>query len=82
MLSCMEPLKQALEETEMWRVYTQIELPLIFTLDSMEKTGIQVKGEELKAYGDRLAVRIHELEQAIYQQAEKNSILIHQNSWE
>ena len=53
----------------MWKVYTQIELPLIFTLDSMEKTGIQVKGEELKAYGDRLAVRIHELEQAIYQQA-------------
>ncbi len=68
-LSCMEPLKQALEETGMWKVYTQIELPLIFTLDSMEKTGIQVKGEELKAYGDRLAVRIHELEQAIYQQA-------------
>ena len=65
----MEPLKQALEETGMWKVYTQIELPLIFTLDSMEKTGIQVKGEELKAYGDRLAVRIHELEQAIYQQA-------------
>ena len=69
MLSCMEPLKQALEETGMWKVYTQIELPLIFTLDSMEKTGIQVKGEELKDYGDRLAVRIHELEQAIYQQA-------------
>ena len=68
-LSCMAPLKKALEETGMWKVYTQIELPLIFTLDSMEKAGIQVKGEELKAYGDKLAVRIQELEQMIYQQA-------------
>ena len=40
-----------LKETEMWNVYREIELPLIFTLDSMEKWGIRVKGEELKAYG-------------------------------
>ena len=53
----------------MWNVYREIELPLIFTLDSMEKTGIRVQGEELKAYGDKLLVRIQELEQEIYRQA-------------
>lgn len=53
----------------MWKVYTEIELPLVFTLDSMEKWGIEVKGEELKNYGEKLTVRIHELEKLIWQQA-------------
>ena len=53
----------------MWNVYREIELPLIFTLDSMEKWGIRVKGEELKSYGEKLQVRIAELEKLIYEQA-------------
>lgn len=53
----------------MWKVYTEIELPLVFTLDSMEKWGIEVKGEELKNYGEKLTVRIHELEKLIWKQA-------------
>ena len=68
-LGCRDSLTQALREAEMWQVYEQIERPLIFTLDSMEKQGIAVKGEELKAYGERLNVRIQELEQTIYEQA-------------
>ena len=55
----------------MWNAYREIELPLIFTLDSMEKWGIRVKGEELKAYGEKLQVRIAELEKLIYEQAEE-----------
>ena len=35
----------------------------------MEKWGIRVKGEELKAYGEKLQVRIAELEKLIYEQA-------------
>ncbi|MBS4979702.1 MAG: DNA polymerase I, partial [Clostridiales bacterium] len=68
-LACREPIENALKDTGMWKVYGEIELPLIFTLDSMEKTGIRVQGEELKAYGDKLLVRIQELEQEIYSQA-------------
>lgn len=64
-----EPVEKALKETQMWQVYTEIELPLIFTLDSMEKWGIRVKGEELKAYGEKLRVRITELEKMIWEQA-------------
>ena len=63
------PMSEALEEAGMWKVYTEIELPLIFTLDSMEKWGICVRGEELKRYGEKLNVRITELEKLIWQQA-------------
>ena len=62
-------LEEKLKETSMWKVYTEIELPLVFTQDSMEKWGIEVKGEELKNYGDQLTVRIQELEKLIWQQA-------------
>ena len=63
------PMSEALEEAGMWKVYTEIELPIIFTLDSMEKWGICVRGEELKSYGEKLNVRITELEKLIWQQA-------------
>ena len=56
------PIENSLKDCGMWQVYREIELPLIFTLDSMEKYGIYVKGEELKTYGKKLQVRIEELE--------------------
>lgn len=62
-------ISEKLSTTGMYKVYTEIELPLVFTLDSMEKWGIRVKGEELKEYGEKLSIRIRELEQAIYAQA-------------
>lgn len=68
-LAAREPVQDALQESDMWKVYTEIELPLVFTLDSMEKWGIRVKGEELKAYGEKLSIRIQELEQLIYEKA-------------
>lgn len=67
--ACQRAMCEALQDAGMWKVYTQIELPLIFTLDSMEKWGICVKGEELKAYGEKLNVRIKELEKLIWEQA-------------
>lgn len=68
-LACHEPMCSALKDSGMWSVYEEIEIPLVFTLNSMEKWGIEVKGEELKAYGERLMVRIGELEKLIWQQA-------------
>lgn len=64
-----EAVTKALQEKEMWKVYEEIELPLVFTLDSMEKWGVRVKGEELKEYGEKLMVRIRELEALIYEKA-------------
>ena len=60
------PILNQLREEGMEDIYEKIELPLIFTLDSMEKAGIRVQGEELKAYGERLSIRIREVEQEIY----------------
>ncbi len=68
-LAGRKPMMQALCESGMEKVYREIELPLIFTLDSMEKWGITVKGEELKSYGEKLQIRIEELEQLIYEKA-------------
>lgn len=68
-LMSRERIESALKNTDMWKVYTEIELPLIFTLSSMESLGIRVKGEELKSYGEKLKIRISELEKLIYEQA-------------
>ena len=62
-------LENALEETQMKELFEQVEMPLVFTLDDMEKEGILVKGEELKIYGEQLQIRIEELEKKIYAQA-------------
>ena len=64
-----ELIEEKLKETDMWKVYQDIELPLVFTLHSMEQWGICVRGEELKTYGEKLSVRISELEESVYQQA-------------
>lgn len=64
-----KPVVDALEKTGMKQVYEEIERPLIFTLAAMEKIGIRAEGEQLKTYGEQLMVRIHELEQLIWQQA-------------
>ena len=68
-LKSREPLKKALEETKMLHLFTDIEMPLLFTLSDMEKEGIRVNAQALKEYGDQLYVRIQELEKEIYREA-------------
>ena len=45
----------------MWDLFTEIELPLVYTLYDMEKAGIKADGEALKQYGEQLSGRIKEL---------------------
>jgi len=66
-MSCQK-LKKALEESKMLELFTDMEMPLTYILYDMEKEGIIAKAEELRAYGDKLAVRITELETKIYEQ--------------
>lgn len=68
-LCSRRPLCERLEELGMDRLYREIELPLAFTLANMEQAGIRVEGAKLKEYGERLQVRIDELETVIYEQA-------------
>lgn len=62
-------LPERLEAENMLKLYEDIELPLVYTLFHMETEGIRVEREGLKEYGEKLAVRISELEQTIYELA-------------
>ena len=62
-------LKDKLEAAGMKRLMEEMEMPLSLVLYDMQKEGVAVKREELKAYGDALVARIEELEQSIHTQA-------------
>lgn len=62
-------LPERLDAENMLELYNEIELPLVYTLFHMEQAGIRVEREGLKEYGDKLAVRIEELERIIYELA-------------
>ena len=70
--AAQQPMKKALQEMGMMELFEEIEMPLAFTLDDMEKEGILVRAEELKDYGEKLQIRIQELEEKIYEQAGEN----------
>lgn len=63
-----ETMRKRLEKEGMWQLYETVEMPLIYTLVHMEQAGIEVRKEELLAYGEKLAIRIAEVEEAIYAQ--------------
>lgn len=62
-------LLEELNNTGMQTLYDTIELPLVYTLSDMEKEGVHVDAEELKRYGEELAVQIAVLEKEIYEGA-------------
>jgi len=58
-----------LKEMRMDKLFTDIEMPLVFTLYDMERNGVKAEGEALKIYGSQLGTRIAELEKEIYAEA-------------
>ena len=64
-----EILWQKLEDTQMDRLFKEIEMPLVFTLYDMERNGVRAEGEALKIYSSQLGERIVELEKEIYETA-------------
>lgn len=64
-------LEEKLKETGMYDLFTEIEMPLIYSLYRMEKVGIQVERDTLKEYGEKLKVKIDILEKEIYEAAEE-----------
>nr|MCR5374694.1 DNA polymerase I [Lachnospiraceae bacterium] len=63
-----ELLKQ-IQSANMLSLYMQIELPLTYVLDSMEKEGIKAEKEALKEYGNNLDESIEKLAKSIYSAA-------------
>ena len=62
-------LYKKLQKTGMLSLFYDVEMPLSYILYAMEKEGIIAREDELKTYGDKLAVRIGELEKSIYESA-------------
>ncbi len=65
-------LGEKLRRTGMEELMRGIEMPLSLVLYDMEREGVEVRREELKAYGDALVSRIQELEASIHRQAGQN----------
>lgn len=59
-------LIKKLEETGMRDLFYHIEMPVIYGLYHLERTGICIRREELKTYGEKLKVQIEQLEKNIY----------------
>ena len=64
-----EKLQKLIEENEQHTLYYDIELPLIKVLASMQILGFTLDSDELKKFGQSLALRINELEKEIYAEA-------------
>ena len=64
-LAASRVIAEKLEKTQMADLMRKIEMPLSLVLYDMEKEGVEVRREELKAYGDALISRIDALENAI-----------------
>ncbi len=64
-----EVILEKLKKTKMDNLMREMEMPLSLVLYDMEREGVKVRKEELKAYGDALISRITELEQSIHSQA-------------
>ena len=62
-------LEDALESAQMKELFDTVEMPLVFVLADMEHEGIIASDTALKEYGDKLAVRITELENKIWDEA-------------
>lgn len=62
-------LEEKLRDAGMDKLMRDMEMPLSLVLYDMEQEGVEVRREELKAYGDALVARIEELEASIHAQA-------------
>ncbi len=62
-------IKDKVVEKGLAKLYTSIELPLLYVLYRIECRGVKVDGEQLKAYGQGLAVKIEALVLEIHEMA-------------
>lgn len=58
-----------LKSAGMYELFKEIEMPLSFVLYEMEKEGIRILPDELKAYSEKLKGRIDELQELIVKEA-------------
>ncbi|MBQ9030361.1 MAG: DNA polymerase I [Parasporobacterium sp.] len=62
-------LQQKLEDEEMWDLFLNVEMPLVYALYHMEREGVQVNRERLKEFSQVLAKTEEELKEEIFREA-------------
>ena len=62
-------IKKKLKEEKCIKLYEDIELPLVYSLNDMETEGIRIDKEALHNYADELKKQIDSIEQEIYKDA-------------
>ncbi len=62
-------LKNKLLQEDMWELFTQMEMPLVYSLYNMEQKGIRVNKEALKQFSIQLSEMITGFEKNIYEEA-------------
>lgn len=63
----VEPLVKALKSTDMYSLYTDIELPCVYTLYHMESAGVRIDKQALISYSGMLEKEIAVLQNRIYE---------------
>ncbi len=64
-----EKVIEEIKQEGMLDIYEKIEMPLTYTLFDMELQGIAMDANALAEFGEKLQIRINELEQSIYAKA-------------
>ncbi len=59
-------LEKELEKHNLKKLFDEIEMPLVYVLAEIEKTGVKINSQELKLIANKLTVEIQKLEKDIY----------------
>ena len=66
-----EKLEEALQEVGLYKLYEEIEMPLVSVLADMEYEGVSIEKVALDELSEDLKIRIAETEKIIYEMAGK-----------
>lgn len=69
-LRLYEPLRKELIAAHLWKLFSEVEMPLLEVLADMELTGVAVDREWLRQYDVELAEEMQALEEEIYRLAD------------
>lgn len=65
-----ELLRQLKADPDLWKLYQEVELPLVSVLRDMEQAGVRIDCQKLKEAEEQLTIEANQLEQSIYEMAD------------
>ena len=62
-------VKQSLQEENLWKLFEEIEMPLVSVLKKMESYGVKIDSKKLQRTSEEYAERLKKIEEEVYQSA-------------